>query len=69
MKILRTWTFKWWEVGLLKLCLISFGILLGLYFFSYLDGLLWLWWTLFVVIALYFVVRFFKKEKVTDSPM
>jgi len=33
-------------VGLVKLCLLSLGILLGLYFYDYLVGLLWLWWVM-----------------------
>ena len=61
MKILRNWTFRWWEIGLIKLCLISLGILLGLYFSSYLVGLAWLWWWLFVITAIYFLARFFKE--------
>ncbi|HBR80766.1 MAG: Ribosomal protein L22 [Candidatus Uhrbacteria bacterium GW2011_GWE2_45_35] len=60
MKIFRNWTFKWWEIGLLKLCLISFGLILGLYFYNYLLGLMWLWWVLFVVTTIYFLIRFFR---------
>ena len=63
MQIFKTWTFKWWEIGVLKLCLISFGILLGLFFYDYLIGLMWLWWTLFIVGALYFIVRLFVSKK------
>ena len=62
MQIFKSWLFKWWEVGLIKICLISFGILLGLYFYDYLVGLLWLWWALFAVTALYFIFRFFREE-------
>ncbi|MFZ2049113.1 MAG: hypothetical protein WAV25_02365 [Minisyncoccia bacterium] len=62
MKILRDWTFKWWEVSLIKICLLSLGILLGLYYFDFLVGFMWLWWTLFVVTAIYFVIRFFKES-------
>jgi len=58
MKIFRTWTFKWWEVGLIKICLLSLGILLSLYFYNYIAGLLWLWWVLFVATAVYFIARF-----------
>lgn len=61
MQLLRTWTFKWWEIGVLKLCLISLGILLCLYFSEYLARLLYLWWTLFVVTTLYFLLRFFRE--------
>jgi len=63
MKIFKTWTFKWWEVGLIKVCLISLGILLGLYFSEYLAGLQTLWWLLFVATALYFIVRLFKEGR------
>gem|GEM_PF-751098 len=67
MKIFRTWTFKWWEVGLIKLCLISLGILLGLYFYDYLVKVIWLWWILFVVIALYFVPKTLSKTANNES--
>jgi hypothetical protein len=62
MKIFRNWTFKWWEMGLLKLCLLSLGIILGLYFYDYLVGLIWLWWILFIVIVIYFLPKIFKKD-------
>ncbi len=58
MRIFRTWTFQWWEVSLIKICLLSLGILLGLYFYNYLASLLWLWWVLFVATAVYFIARF-----------
>lgn len=61
MKIFKTWTFQWWEIGLIKVCLISLGILFGLYFREYLINLLWLWWVLFALTAIYFIVRFFKE--------
>ncbi|MFH0873602.1 MAG: hypothetical protein V1846_02040 [Candidatus Komeilibacteria bacterium] len=57
MKLFSTRSFKWWEIGLIKVCLLSLGILLGLYFYGYLVGLLWLWWVLFVLTAIYFIVR------------
>lgn len=57
MKIFRTRTFTWWEIGVLKVCLISLGILLGLYFYNYLTGLIFLWWVLFILGALYFLFR------------
>ncbi|MFZ2414424.1 MAG: hypothetical protein WAW33_00225 [Minisyncoccia bacterium] len=62
MQIFKTRTFLWWEIGLVKLCLISFGILLGLYFYGYLIGLTLLWWVLFIATAIYFVIRFFFKK-------
>ena len=62
MKIFRDWMFSWREIALLKICLISLGILLGLYFQGQLAGLLYLWWILFLATALYFIVRFFKEQ-------
>jgi uncharacterized iron-regulated membrane protein len=62
MKIFKTWVFKWWEVSLIKLCLLSLGILLGLYFYDYLVGLVALWWVFFVVTTIYFIVRMLGKN-------
>jgi len=62
MKIFKTWTFQWWEIGLIKICLLSLGILLGLYFYDYLISFLWLWWVLFVATAIYFIARFIKEK-------
>ncbi|PJA89529.1 MAG: hypothetical protein CO137_03835 [Candidatus Magasanikbacteria bacterium CG_4_9_14_3_um_filter_32_9] len=61
MKILRTRTFQWWEIGIIKLCLISFGIILGLYFFNFLISLLWFWWLLFIMSTIFFIVNFFRE--------
>ena len=61
MQIFRDWTFKWWEVSMLKLGLMSLGILLGTYFTDYLSGLEILWWVLFVGTSLYFIVWMSKK--------
>ncbi len=63
MKLFKIWSFKWWEMGLVKICLLSLGILLGLYFYDVLIGLVWLWWILFVVTAIYFIVKCFKEAK------
>jgi hypothetical protein len=62
MWLLKTRTFKWWEIGLVKICLLSLGILLGLYFFNYLAGLLQLWWVIFIATAIYFVTRFIREK-------
>ncbi|MFA6131479.1 MAG: hypothetical protein WC702_00210 [Patescibacteria group bacterium] len=61
MKILRTRSFKYWEIGLIKICLLSLGILLGLYFFDYLIGLLWLWWLLLAVTTIYFIIKLIRE--------
>jgi hypothetical protein len=61
MKLFISRTFQWWEVSLLKICLISLGILVGLYFTDYVVGLTWLWWILFAATAIYFIARFFSE--------
>ena len=63
MQIFKTWTFRWWEVSLIKVCLLSLGIILALYFYNYLIGLLWLWWALFIVTTIYFIARWIKEEQ------
>lgn len=60
MKIFQSWTFIWWEVGMLKVCLISFGIALAIHFYDVLAPLLTLWWVLFAVFAGYFLVQYFR---------
>jgi hypothetical protein len=56
MCIFKTRSFKWWEIGLIKICLLSLGIILGLYFYNYLLSLLWLWWSLFIITGVYFII-------------
>ncbi len=58
MNLFISRTFKWWEIALIKVCLISLGIILGLYFYNYLLGLMWLWWVLFAPTAIYFIVKY-----------
>lgn len=40
---------------MIKLCLLSLGLILGIYFKSYLTDLLWLWWAIFAVTTAYFI--------------
>jgi hypothetical protein len=61
MELFKTWTFEWWEVGLIKVCLLSLGMLVGVYFYDFVMSLSWLWLVLFVATAIYFVVRFFRE--------
>lgn len=62
MKFFRNWSFHWWEVGLMKLCLISLGIILGVCCRDYLINLLGLWWFLFAVTTVYFLIKWIKEN-------
>lgn len=62
MRFFKTWTFRPWEMSLLKLCLISCGILLGIYFHEFVIELTWFWWTLFAATTAYFMARFFGEQ-------
>jgi len=62
MQLLKAWTFKGWEIGVIKICLISFGIILGLYFYDTLIGWMRLWWTFFAVTAVYFIVKWVREK-------
>lgn len=62
MHVFRQWVFTWWEVGLLKVSLISLGILCGLYFTEYVVDFLFMWWVLFLAPALYFIVRIVQEK-------
>jgi hypothetical protein len=55
MTIFKTFTLRWWQIPLVKICLISLGIILGLYLKDYLiDYVVW-FWALFAVTAVYFI--------------
>ncbi|MFA6407187.1 MAG: hypothetical protein WCV80_00585 [Candidatus Paceibacterota bacterium] len=60
MNLFKERTFKWWEIGLIKVCLLSLGALLGIYFYDFFMSLAWLLCTLFIATGFYFIVRFIK---------
>ncbi len=62
MHVFRQWVFTWWEVGLLKVSLISLGILCSLYFTEHVVDFLFMWWVLFLVPALYFMLRIAREK-------
>lgn len=61
MKIFQDWTFKWWEIALLKICLLSLGIILGLSFPDYLLQHITIFLVLFLMTTLYLVKMFLAK--------
>ena len=64
---------KWWfnkieqltsqftviDVGILKLCLITIGIILGTIFQPFFSDILWIIWALFIISWLYIIIKIF----------
>jgi hypothetical protein len=53
MKIFKSYTYKWWQLGIFKLALISFGIVIGSYFHAVFNDYLIILTILWVVSAGY----------------
>ena len=64
MRFLRTIT-SWSnaELGLLKLCLSCFGICIGLYFHEYLQAWLAYFFAVYIIMAIWALLLWFKKIK------
>ena len=53
MKLLRTKTWNWWDISLLKWCCFLFGMIAGAYLGDIVKGNVWL----FLVAAILFTIR------------
>ncbi len=51
--------FGFLDIGMLKVCLASIGVLLGVYFFEFFDRFVVAVWVLFILSWLYIVVKVF----------
>jgi Flp pilus assembly protein TadB len=56
----RKLTWEYWKFGILKMCLLSFGILLGTYFVDFWKGILWLVWVVFIITYILAIFYFFR---------
>jgi hypothetical protein len=56
----RKLTWEYWKFGILKTCVMSFGILLGTYFADFWKGILWLVWIIFIISYVLAVLYFFR---------
>ncbi len=64
--------FNVFDVGILKLCLFSFGVIFGVYFFSFFNGIKFVLWIVFALTWLYIVIKTFgfywdKEDQIFDS--
>lgn len=51
------------DYGFFKFLMISFGILLGVYFESFLHSVIWIVWTVMIVSALWMMYKILKYTK------
>jgi|GEM_PF-887103 len=59
MRWLCDYRMHWWQIGLLKIAVLAFGILAGAYFYRFFlggPGILILLWCLFLIPAIYLVL-------------
>ena len=49
MNLFKPKTYGMWDLGVVKLCVLSYGMVLGAYFASWVKGHLWLFAAVFVV--------------------
>jgi len=61
MKIFRNYTYSWWNMGILKLTLLSIGILVGVHWYGFFLKNLFLFQALAGVLAIYIISITFKK--------
>ncbi len=47
------------DTGIFKVCLMVFGIILGVYFYSFFEGLKVVLWIVFIITWLYIVIKVF----------
>lgn len=62
MKLFRTYTFKWWQVSLFKIHLISLGILGGIYFTEFFKQATNLFISIVVILSIYFIYSVFAQK-------
>lgn len=62
MNMLRDYTFKWWQVSLLKVCMVSFGIVLGAVYPGVFSGWIEVLEVIFIASAIYFIYAMFARK-------
>lgn len=53
MKLLRTTTWHWWDIGILKWCCLLFGMIAGAYLRDFVVQYVWV----FLVVAVLLAIR------------
>lgn len=53
MKILKNYTFTWWQMGVFKLCLLSIGIAIGAYWQEFFSSYVTILFVFGLILGLY----------------
>ncbi|PIP87093.1 hypothetical protein COW81_02060 [Candidatus Campbellbacteria bacterium CG22_combo_CG10-13_8_21_14_all_36_13] len=61
MKILSNVVFKWWQVSILKISLLAFGIVIGVRWYDYFEKNIIEILAIFVVTAIYISIIWWKQ--------
>jgi hypothetical protein len=60
MKLLRTKIWSWWDIGILKLSMLLFGMILGAYFHNFVMQYVWVIIIAAVLLAIRPTITYFK---------
>ena len=60
MKLLITKIWNWWDIGLLKWCVLLYGILAGAYFHEYIMQYFWIILILAVLLTIRPAIAYFR---------
>ena len=61
MNIFKSFTLKWWQIGLFKLSLLSLGIILGVYFQAFFLQWIVVVTIIFVALGIYIATVWWKQ--------
>lgn len=62
MNLFKTFKLTWWQAAIFKLCTISVGILLAIYFRDFFTQYLSLVWIVFVISTIWIVYIWYRQK-------
>ncbi|MBK5273979.1 MAG: hypothetical protein JJE30_02855 [Desulfuromonadales bacterium] len=60
MKLLRTKTWNWWDISLLKWCCLMYGMIVGAYFHEYVMQYVWVVLVAAMILTIRPAIAYFK---------
>lgn len=61
MNIFKTYTYRWWQIGIFKLALLSIGVAIGVYWYDFFASYLGAVLVVGIVAALYILAVSFRQ--------